>query len=89
MYSTHASPLLSPIRSSCGGAPRCFPKNHPLALKTPTPLHSLPQEVKGEVGGSQSYDVDIICAGAANKDGCPTPLGPGVLLGRPTYQRRL
>ena len=39
----------------------------------------IPQEAKAEVGGSQSYDVEGICAGAADDDGRPGPLGKGVL----------
>ena len=39
----------------------------------------IPQEAKAEVGGSQSYDVEVICAGAADDDGRPGPLGKGVL----------
>jgi len=37
------------------------------------------QEVRAEVGGSLSYDVDVICAGAAGDDGSPLPMGDGVL----------
>eukprot|EP00903_Cladosiphon_okamuranus_P021507 g19772.t1 len=36
-------------------------------------------EAKAEVGGSQSYDVEVICAGAADDDGRPGLLGEGVL----------
>ncbi|CAB1118493.1 unnamed protein product [Ectocarpus sp. CCAP 1310/34] len=36
-------------------------------------------EARAEVGGSQSYDVEVICAGATDDDGRPDPLGEGVL----------
>ncbi|CAB1119118.1 unnamed protein product [Ectocarpus sp. CCAP 1310/34] len=36
-------------------------------------------EAKDELGGSQSYDVEVICVGAADDKGHPVPLEGGVL----------
>eukprot|EP00903_Cladosiphon_okamuranus_P021090 g19373.t1 len=48
-------------------------------LKRVGASHYCQMEAKAEVGGSQSYDVEVICAGAADDDGRPGPLGKGVL----------
>eukprot|EP00903_Cladosiphon_okamuranus_P017077 g15736.t1 len=42
-------------------------------------IRSIPQEARAEVGGSQSYDVEVISAGATDDDGRPHPMGEGVL----------
>ncbi|CAB1116867.1 unnamed protein product [Ectocarpus sp. CCAP 1310/34] len=43
------------------------------------PVHCTLQEAKDELGASQSYDVEVICVGAADAEGRPVPLEGGVL----------
>ncbi|CAB1120285.1 unnamed protein product [Ectocarpus sp. CCAP 1310/34] len=40
---------------------------------------SVAEEAKDELGGSQSYDAEVICVGAADDQGHPVPLECGIL----------
>ena len=44
-----------------------------------SPVRANSQQVRAEVGGSLSYDVEVTCAGAAGDDGRPVLVGNGVL----------